>query len=463
MTMSKSIWGIVVATTLVAAAGPAQAIPAFARKYGTSCQTCHIIYPKLSPFGEAFRRNGFIFPGKDEDFIKQDMLPLGQEAYRKVFPHAVWPGILAASVPLAFGVNGNLIIHPDTDSGAAKADNGTAFTLHDLVAEAHLWAGGTFTNHIAFFSELTFGLDGTIDLEHAELHFDDLFGPKHLFNLYVGRGNPTLTSFGPHSTYVGDTFIPTLAVTALFGATTDSFNAIGQFNLIEVNGMAAGRFIYSLGINSGANLDVRNSQNVYGHVGFKLGGMRLDGEGDTSGNPEKPWAENALTVDFWGYRSVSHFTPAATALTAPGMTPGPLEDETWVAGTHLRGTLGSFELDSGFFYEWHDHATADGTEVKAFVQYDEVSYVVFPWFVPAFRVEYGSLAPKGGPRINDVKMIPGIAALVVPNLKLTLTALIEFADGVPDGGWGSFGGSAAPNMGSVTEIESIQLGVAYAF
>ena len=28
-----------------------EAIPAFARKYGTSCLTCHSVYPRLTPFG----------------------------------------------------------------------------------------------------------------------------------------------------------------------------------------------------------------------------------------------------------------------------------------------------------------------------------------------------------------------------------------------------------------------------
>src|SRR5579859_8013104 len=152
---------VAVATALVWSA-PARAIPAFARKYGTSCQTCHTIYPKLTPFGEAFRRNGYKFPGKDEDFIKQDQVPLGQEAYRKVFPKAVWPGLLPASVPLAFGVNGYVMFHPDTSSQAAKNDNGSWWHLQNLVNEAHIWAGGSFSEHIAYFAEVTFGVDGSV-------------------------------------------------------------------------------------------------------------------------------------------------------------------------------------------------------------------------------------------------------------------------------------------------------------
>ena len=40
----------------------ARAVPSFARKYQTSCQTCHTVYPVLNPFGEAFRRDGYRFP-----------------------------------------------------------------------------------------------------------------------------------------------------------------------------------------------------------------------------------------------------------------------------------------------------------------------------------------------------------------------------------------------------------------
>ena len=460
----RLIGGGLAALAILLVAAPAGAIPAFARRYGTSCLTCHTIYPKLTPFGEAFRRNGFKFPGKDADYVKAETVPLGQEAYKKMFPHAVWPADLPAIAPLAFGSNGALVIHPDKNAGAYAADNNTVFTLHDLVAEAHLWAGGAMTEHISYFGEVTFSTDGTIDLEHAELHFNNLIPhTMHVLNLYVGKGFPTLTSFGPHSSYVGDSNVPGLLTTALYGATSDSFNLNDLYDLIELNGMVKGRFIYSIGINSGANLDIRNTENVYGHVGYKLGGMRLDGEGNTATNPTKPWAENALTVDLYGYRSASHFQPAAGALTPPGTTPNPLDDLTWVVGGHLRGTLGSFELDAGVYNEWHSHATADGTAVQAIVQYDELSYVVFPWLVPAVRLEWGSLLPEGGTRINDLKVIPGVAALVIPNLKLTLTGQIEWADGAPDGGWGAFGGSAAPAMGSVTEFESIQLGLAYAF
>src|ERR1700731_3056540 len=42
------------------------ALPAFARKYGMPCSSCHEAWPKLSPFGQAFKDNGYQM-GKERD------------------------------------------------------------------------------------------------------------------------------------------------------------------------------------------------------------------------------------------------------------------------------------------------------------------------------------------------------------------------------------------------------------
>ncbi|MEX2149938.1 MAG: hypothetical protein WD793_06975 [Steroidobacteraceae bacterium] len=48
----------------------AHAVPAFARKYEVPCSACHDVYPKLNPFGRAFRESGFVFPGERVDWQK---------------------------------------------------------------------------------------------------------------------------------------------------------------------------------------------------------------------------------------------------------------------------------------------------------------------------------------------------------------------------------------------------------
>lgn len=434
----------------------AHAIPSFARKYGTSCLTCHTTYPKLNPFGEAFRRNGFRFPGVDSDYTSEKTIPLGQESYKKVFPQAVWPATIPANVPAAIGFNGQAIIHPDDDAGATRADNGTHFTLNDLVEEGHLWAGGSFTDTITFFSEISFSSDGA-DIEHAVVLFNDLVGPKHLLNLVVGKAIATLSSFGAHSSYVADMASPTLSVTALGGSSSDSWNIGESYNGIELNGMVRGRFSYAVGLNAGANIDIRPTDNCYVHLGLKLGGMRLDGEGsETQPNSFQPWSEKSLTLDAFFYRSKSRFN---TALEQS------LEDRAYTFGGAARLQWSSLEINAGIYQERHNHVLADGAKVHALSQYDEVSYVVFPWLVPAVRFEYLRFQPGGSAALYDWRIIPGIAALVLPNLKLSLTVTIEKANGTPPGSWSPAGGSAMPTAESSTRpaVESIALGVAYAF
>jgi hypothetical protein len=454
--------GACAAALLIGWSSPASAIPAFARKYATSCLTCHTVYPKLTPFGEAFRRNGFRFPGSDNDFVKQDPIPLGQDAYKKMFPNAAWPGTLPSSVPIAVGFNGQAVFHPDKTAGAAVADNGARFSLDGLVEEAHLWAGGSFDEKTTFFGELTFSADG-VEIEHARVHFNDLVGPAHALNLSVGKQFATLSSFAPHSSYVADVLIPPLSVSALVGSTDPSWNLAGTYNSIELTSILGGRFNASLGINAGANAGVALSNNVYAHAGYKLGGMRLDGEGAVGpADPMKPWAERSVTLDLFAYHAQSNFTFTDNTMTPPVVVAQ--DDKIWSFGAGLRAQLDSLELDAGVYQERHDHVLVDGTAVNALSQYEELSYVVFPWMVPAVRVELSHLSPSGGSSINDLRIIPGVAFLVRPNLKLAVIGLIEHADGVPDGGWGEAGGSAAPAPGTkVTEIESIVGSFAFAF
>ena len=50
---------------LSAAAAPADAIPAFARRYGVPCAMCHDPVPHLNPYGERFAAMGFVMSEDD--------------------------------------------------------------------------------------------------------------------------------------------------------------------------------------------------------------------------------------------------------------------------------------------------------------------------------------------------------------------------------------------------------------
>ena len=481
---------LVVSGALLATARPAHAIPAFARKYETSCLTCHTVYPKLTPFGEAFRRNGYRFPGVDSDYVKQGTVALGQEANKKTFPNSVWPSTVPISSILAIGANGQAFAFPNSSNtlraNPAGGMNHVHFNLDDLVAEGHIWAGAALDDKITLWAELTFS--GSADVEHAQVLFNDLFGPKHALNLTVGRGFPTLTSFGPHSSYLGDQLITNLPLTGIYGVSSDPFTLVDNYNGAEVTGVIAkGRVDYSVGLTAGKNTRGGrfNSDNVYGHVGFKLGGMRLDGEGSQGPKDAlKPWSEDAVTIDAFAFHSREHSGDLITPV--GGTTPGAaLDDSAVTVGGAARLQLGSAELNLGGYWQDHNHATAQAVSgaglpdrVKADVEWGELSYVVFPWLVPAVRVERIGIRPSGGTNVSDVHLMPGIAFLIRANIKAVLVGNIEFANGFPndasgalfpwDGGnadWGNFVAAPRPTSSAGTkqnEVESIALFFAWA-
>jgi hypothetical protein len=471
MTASKSTTArlLLVAVGLSLAA-PAAAIPAFARKYTTSCLTCHTVYPKLTPFGEAFRRNGYMFPGVDSDVIKAEQVPMGQEANKKTFPETVWPSSIPASVPLSVGANGKMVLTPSKTSSAGLASHGTQFTLQDLAPEAHLWAGASVDDNITVWAELTFA-DGGADIEHAQLLFNNLIGPKHAVNLIVGHGFPNVTQFGPHSSYLADAMLPTMPVTAIYRPDdlgVDPWTLVDNYTGVEVNGVIAGRLDYALGLNAGKTAITAPTDNFYGRIGFKVGGMRLDGEGSSgTDDAKRPWAEDAIGVYAFGYQS--HSRPDPELVAAAGFTT--YGDTANVFGVGARGQLGSAELNAGFYSEKHNHASDTEGSVTGTVAFGELSYIVYPWLVPAIRVERFGLKPEGGTSISNMLIQPGLAILIRPNIKLVTVFNYEMTNGFPSlgawtGGASDFGQhvATAPASGAtkLNEFESIGFFLAWA-
>lgn len=436
---------------LLATAGHASAVPAFARKYKTSCVTCHTIYPKLNPFGEQFRRNGYRFPGIDSDAVKAEPVALGTDEQKKMFPDAVWPGTVSSFPPLAIGFNGQAVFHPDKSSSAGTADNHAVVNLDSLVEEGHLWAAGSVDDSITYYAELT-AADGGLELETASVFFGDLVGPDHAVNVAVGKRIGSYTSFQPHGSYFADMMIPAVPVTGLYGATSDPFAFNDNHNGIEVNGVLGSRFDYAAGLAAGTNVDARNSANFYGHAGYKLGGATLDGE-DTGNVPQDLAHEQSLTFDVFAYRAISRFNDSADP---PVLT----KDTSVTVGGALRAQHSELELDAGVFYQTDDRVTSTAPTTTTLSQWDEAAYLVYPWLAVGGRVEYLRVTPDGGMTVSDLKIVPGAAALIRPNLKLILTAPLEQATGMPDAGWGPAGLSAAPADATSNvsmEIESVEL------
>src|ERR1700676_2249007 len=96
--------GLCIGLTLVLST-PASAIPAFARKYGLRCTSCHESWPVLSDFGRNFRDNGYQLREGKDDVVTSN--------------NAYWP----VSVHLAPHYQYNSVSNQPTDQGTKKVSS----------------------------------------------------------------------------------------------------------------------------------------------------------------------------------------------------------------------------------------------------------------------------------------------------------------------------------------------------
>ena len=294
----------------------ANAVPAFSRKYQTSCQTCHSIFPKLNPFGTAFRLNGYHLPGETEEQVKQKPVSLGADAYARMWPEMVYPSTLPGNAPFALNVKmANIYASSHDDTGKTIIHNDFQFPQ-----EANLFAAGTLGDHFSFLSEVTYAENpdgsGSVELEHARLDVISAFGPEHLFNFRVGKLAPNLYDGFQEMWLMTDNGVDTLFTynpIGLNGGTGLAEDHAGvslpaRTRAIEMYGVAAHRLFYTVGVSSpigpgGSSGQFNNGsrKDFYARVDYKFGGLGLDGDSTGVKLPPENWRETSFRLGAFGY------------------------------------------------------------------------------------------------------------------------------------------------------------------
>src|SRR5215813_3312296 len=147
----------------------ASAIPAFARKYGMPCSSCHEAWPKLSPFGQQFKDNGYQM-GNDRD------APIFQSP-------AYWPIALRITPNWHLEHNENTIVDgpggPNSTT-ATVTTRGFDFTGMDFLT------AGTLAKNFSFLLVPSSDETGAFHFESVNVRFDNLFGSTWA-NIKVGK------------------------------------------------------------------------------------------------------------------------------------------------------------------------------------------------------------------------------------------------------------------------------------
>jgi len=410
--MNTAYWKITVACILVLLGTDSlMAIPAFSRKYKTSCATCHIAFPKLTPFGESFRRNGYQFPdGGDAAATKEEPVSMGAEGNKRAFPDAIWPSTIPGSVPIGIVAELESVYGPKSDQ---KWDFGT------LAGEVEVLMGGTLGEDISFYSEAEFA-DGEANIMRANVIFSNLFGGTTAkANLRVGKFEPGVFSFSNHR-----------RISPAYGITANSLGD-NQWSLeesqtgLELNGVIGeGRLGYNVGLVEGKGNLPNAQKDVYGHLTYKIGGMRLDGVvpgTETTTGPTQPWQDNSVTIGGFVYKGTATLDGSGMSLpnVKDGFTMAGGDVNIWYNRLNVIGALARQNDDRPMV------ATAGKANMTSLMA--EASYIVYPWLIPLARFERSKVNVDPN---AETKVIAVLQILVRANVRVAFE--FNFANDTTD-------------------------------
>jgi len=361
----------------------AHALPTFARKYETSCQTCHVAYPKLTPFGEAFRWNGYRFPDHGDDTAqKRDPVELGNDAQKERWPKAVFPGSIPWDAPVSLVLSGAAGYGPEFEThhhGTVMAGMEESEEEHghepqlDLSTMVDMFGvrtGGTLGDHVSFLGAVNLGGMALVEIERANVVFSPFARPTDL-RIKVGIFEPELHGVTIHRGLFGHMLRLT---TTPYGDSpwTPEMSQSG----LELSGIAAHRFGWAAGVVEHETPGVYLAKDVYGRAFVKLGGMPADGTGGTSATAA--WRDRSFTLGASVYNGRAQIS-----------TDTSLQDDPFTrVGVDGHAMFDDLSLDVVAAREWHDSPYAgDSTDGSMDKLYAELTWVALPVVFPSVRVE----------------------------------------------------------------------------
>ena len=452
---------LVVTLFLLTHAPSGKAIPAFSRKYQTSCTTCHNMYPELNDFGEAFKKNGFKFPKDDETFVKQEPVLLGSKAQKEAFPGAVYPGEIPGTIPIAFRYEGNFAWNAKQPQTVTEANGFTQRTDLFVPNTFTIIGAGSFGPNFSFWIDDDISAGGTGaggGLGDAYLKYNDLGHyfhlPKDTLNVRFGQfeidlpftnaRTPYLTTYDTYNEAAFAQQNCSNSPQPVPCQTTNNPLVIGGPQRgIEFGGYPNdGNFMWSVafvdGTNStygGSSAAAKNSKDVYARASYKFN-LERDPESRNAimaAGPTGPHDHTSLRVGGFYYYGKNELNQDG-ALLSPSF--GTVNESFYRVGGDVRFRFRSkFEV-YGLGMHAHDNNHLVDTGAGTLVSAHAVTYTggfvafnwwIYPWLIPTVRYDFvnapsdyfNGIGPSGPPaQITRNRFSPGYQILVRANIKI---------------------------------------------
>ncbi len=236
----------------------AHAIPAFARRHKLSCVTCHVGFPMLNGFGEAFAGNGYQLPGAD---ISDQLIDTGDENL-----------LLLDRVPLAVRADTFFRVRKDTKT---SNDFEAPFSLKILSSAPVV---KDISYYFYFFVDERGDITG---IEDAFIYFNDGYKDVDL-DMRIGQFQASDILFPREQrlTFQDYTYYTTAVSNSNFRLTYDRIVEVSyNFDLTESIGMGVvaavtnGNGIGTAG--NDRNFDSDEFKNFYGKVSLEYAGDKF--------------------------------------------------------------------------------------------------------------------------------------------------------------------------------------------
>lgn len=157
---------------LLLSASPANAIPAFARKYGLPCSACHIGWPELNNFGQVFRDNGYQLMNDRDSPITRDA--------------SYFPATIRITPQWHRESANNQLIDNTPGTGEGGQHVGTLSTTGFDLSGLDMWFAGTLFKNVSFSVLPSSDPTAVFHFENAYVRWDNIANTSWL-NLKVGK------------------------------------------------------------------------------------------------------------------------------------------------------------------------------------------------------------------------------------------------------------------------------------
>lgn len=409
-------------------------IPAFARKYQTSCTTCHNNYPELNDFGEAFKKNGFKFPKDDETFVKEPPVLLGAEAQKEVFPKVVYPGEIPGTIPISFRFSGFVVYNNERPLSAGVVPRSDLFVPRTFT----IISAGSFGKTLSFWvdDDISTGGSGAAGgLGDGYLKVNDLgrfIGlPRNALNLRFGQFELDLPFTQARSINPTDYDIYDQAsVAGALGTTNNPFMFSSPQRGIEIGGYPNdGNFNWSVALVNGTNnmATLRNSKDVYVRVSQRFNlerdpKVRKEVQAASKTGPRDHTSLRVGGFYYWGRNELN-----LDRTLFPDF--GTIREAFYRAGGDFRFKYRNFEVYGLGMHGRDDNLIPNpdtglidkGPPVTFSGGFVQAQYWIYPWVIGIMRYDFVNSPTdrQNGASIHNTRnrFSPGVQLLIRGNIK----------------------------------------------